>query len=45
MTPIDPLVIAAVVGELLERLQIPYVIGGPVASSVLGEPRSTLEKN
>lgn len=43
MTPVDPLVIAAVVGEMLERLQIPYVIGGSVASSVLGEPRSTLD--
>ena len=43
MTPIDPLAIAAVVAEVLERLHIPYVIGGSVALSVLAEPRSTLD--
>lgn len=43
MTPIDPLAVAAQVAAILERLQIAYVIGGSVASSVLGEPRSTLD--
>ena len=43
MTPINPLTIATTVAEVLERLDIPYVIGGSVAASVLGEPRSTLD--
>jgi hypothetical protein len=43
MTPVDPLATAALVAGLLEALGIPYVIGGSVASSVLGEPRSTLD--
>lgn len=43
MTPIDPLATAALLAGLLEHLGIPYVIGGSVASSVLGEPRSTLD--
>ena len=43
MTPIDPLTVAAEVAAILERLGIPYVIGGSVASSILGEPRSTLD--
>lgn len=43
MTPIDPLTVAAQVAAILERLHLPYVIGGSVASSVLGEPRSTLD--
>jgi hypothetical protein len=43
VTPIDPLAVAALVAAVLEKLRIPYVIGGSVASSVLGEPRSTLD--
>jgi len=43
MTPVDPLATAGLVAGLLEALGIPYVIGGSVASSVLGEPRSTLD--
>ena len=43
MTPIDPLAVAAHVAAILDRLGIRYVIGGSVASSVLGEPRSTLD--
>jgi hypothetical protein len=43
VTPVDPLMIAAAVAEVLDRLAIPYVIGGSVASSVLAEPRSTLD--
>ena len=43
MTPIDPLTIAAVIAEVLERLGIPYVIGGSVAASVIAEPRTTLD--
>lgn len=43
MTPIDPLALAALVAAILEKLRVPYVIGGSVASSVVGEPRSTLD--
>lgn len=43
MTPLDPLAVAAHVAAILDRLKIGYVIGGSVASSVLGEPRSTLD--
>lgn len=43
MTPVDPLGTAVLVAAILEELAIPYVIGGSVASSVLGEPRSTLD--
>jgi hypothetical protein len=39
VTPIDPLAVAAHLAAILDRLNIRYVIGGSVASSVLGEPR------
>lgn len=31
------------VAEILETLTIPYLIGGSIASSILGEPRATLD--
>jgi hypothetical protein len=40
---IDPISIAVHIAGILEELGIRYVIGGSVASSVLGEPRSTLD--
>ena len=43
MSPADPLVVAAEVAAILADLGIRYVIGGSVASSVFGEPRSTLD--
>lgn len=43
MTPIDPLSLAATIASILDDLGIRYVIGGSVASSILGEPRSTLD--
>jgi hypothetical protein len=43
VTPIDPIAIAADVAAILEDLGIRYVIGGSVASSLMGEPRSTLD--
>lgn len=43
MSPGDPLAIARVVGAILDRLEIRYVIGGSVASSVWGEPRTTVD--
>ncbi len=40
---VSPLELAALVGELLERIDVPWVIGGSVAGSLIGEPRSTLD--
>jgi hypothetical protein len=37
----DPLRVALRVAEIFESLNIPYLVGGAVASAVLGEPRST----
>ncbi|MFH1679456.1 MAG: hypothetical protein ABIH26_02285 [Candidatus Eisenbacteria bacterium] len=37
----DPVAVALRVAEILEALDIPYMIGGSVAGSVHGEPRST----
>jgi hypothetical protein len=37
----DPVSVAVSVTELLDRVGIPYVIGGSFASSLHGEPRST----
>ncbi len=43
MTPADPSPLAAAVAAILESEGIPYVIGGSVAASIYGEPRSTLD--
>jgi hypothetical protein len=40
---VDALQIAARVCEVLESLGLPYSIGGSIASSFSGEPRSTLD--
>lgn len=37
----DPISLALVVADILNQLEIPYLVGGSVASSLLGEPRST----
>ncbi len=37
----DPVLVALRVVEILERIGVDYLIGGSVASSVLGEPRAT----
>jgi len=37
----DPIAVAASVAARLERIGVPYVIGGSFASSLYGEPRST----
>jgi hypothetical protein len=37
----DPLAVALEVAGMLERLGIPYLAAGSLASSVHGEPRST----
>jgi len=41
--PADPIGVALSVARLLERLGIPYLVGGSLASAVHGEPRSTLD--
>ncbi len=43
--PADPVVVALSIARELERLAIPYVIGGLVASTLYGEPRATLDVN
>ncbi|MFL5613018.1 MAG: hypothetical protein ACJ796_05090 [Gemmatimonadaceae bacterium] len=37
----DPLAVAVIVAQQLEKLHVRYVIGGSFASSLHGEPRST----
>ncbi|MCC6738707.1 MAG: hypothetical protein IT452_06650 [Planctomycetia bacterium] len=39
--PVAPLVVLARVVDILEELQVPYAVGGSVASAAFGEPRST----
>ncbi|RPJ46698.1 MAG: hypothetical protein EHM19_03890 [Candidatus Latescibacterota bacterium] len=36
-----PIAVALLLAEVFDRLGVPYLIGGSVASSILGEPRST----
>lgn len=43
LTKADPVALAVALGGILDRLKIRYVIGGSVASGILGEPRSTLD--
>lgn len=37
----DPLELAAAIGKILDHLNIPYFVGGGLASSILGEVRTT----
>lgn len=39
----DPIETALLVARVLEALEVRYVVGGSVASSISGEPRSTLD--
>ena len=39
----DPVRVLLHVTELLERIGLPYFLGGSLASSMLGEPRSTVD--
>jgi Nucleotidyl transferase AbiEii toxin, Type IV TA system len=43
VTPANPITIAAAIAAILDSLGIRYVIGGSVAASIYGEPRSTLD--
>ena len=40
---LEPFQVALSVADALERCGVPYVVGGSLASSVSGEPRSTLD--
>jgi hypothetical protein len=40
---IAPLELAAQVGAPLDQIDVPWVLGGSVAGSLIGEPRSTLD--
>jgi hypothetical protein len=39
--PVDPIATALVVSRCLDAMGIPYTVGGSIASSFAGEPRST----
>ncbi len=41
--PVDPIAIALQVVRALERCGVAYTIGGSIASSLAGEPRSTVD--
>lgn len=41
--PTDPVRVAALVARALDALGIPYLVGGSVASTLFGEPRTTLD--
>jgi hypothetical protein len=41
--PAGPLSFALAIAEKLDHLGVPYVLGGSVASSFFGEPRTTIE--
>jgi hypothetical protein len=41
--PVDPIAIALAVARALDALGIIHTIGGSIASSIAGEPRSTLD--
>lgn len=42
-SPADPIAVALVVAATLEALGIRYTTGGSIASSIAGEPRSTVD--
>ena len=41
--PVDPIAVAVAVSRILDELSIPHTIGGSIASSFAGEPRSTVD--
>jgi hypothetical protein len=41
--PINPITVALVVARILDTLGVPNTIGGSIASSFAGEPRSTID--
>jgi hypothetical protein len=43
LSPLDPIAVAAQVGRTFELLGVRYVIGGSLASTTFGEPRTTFD--
>lgn len=43
MTSASPIHLAVLVASILDDLRIEHVLGGSLASSMVGEPRSTLD--
>ena len=43
MIPVDPIAVALMVTGTLETLGVPHTVGGSIASSFAGEPRSTID--
>lgn len=43
LSPPDPVAVAAVFARTLERLGIRYIVGGSLASTTFGEPRTTFD--
>jgi hypothetical protein len=43
IVPVDPIAVALTVARILDELSIIYTIGGSLASSFAGEPRSTVD--
>ena len=41
--PVDPIAVAVEVSRILDELGIPHTVGGSIASSFAGEPRSTID--
>jgi hypothetical protein len=41
--PVDPIATAVIVARHLDVMHVPYTIGGSIASSFAGEPRSTVD--
>ena len=41
--PVDPIAVAIAVARILDDLAIPHTVGGSIASSFAGEPRSTID--
>lgn len=41
--PVDPIALAVEISRLLDSLAIPHTVGGSIASSFAGEPRSTID--
>lgn len=41
--PVDPIAVAVTVSRILDDLGIPHTVGGSIASSFAGEPRSTID--
>lgn len=41
--PVDPIAVALLVTRTLDELHVPHTVGGSIASSIAGEPRSTID--